>query len=116
MIICQTCNRKYIYNKKQGHTTTRCNSCVVNIRRFAIKIKAITYKGSKCLLCGYNKCLQALTFHHINPKEKSFDISGNHCKKWDTIQLELDKCILLCCNCHAETENGLHPELIINEA
>lgn len=65
------------------------------------KLKAVEYKGGKCQLCGYDKSVKALCFHHRVPAEKSFNISG--CSiSWDRLVLELDKCDLLCANCHAE--------------
>lgn len=71
-----------------------------------IKKKAVEYKGGKCQICGYNKCMRALTFHHIDPKTKSFGISGAY-KSWERLKPELDKCILVCQNCHAEIHDGL---------
>lgn len=54
-------------------------------------------------MCGYNKCNTALEFHHIEPKEKSFAISTDiHTKSEVELKQELDKCILVCRNCHAE--------------
>ncbi len=40
-------------------------------KRKRVKTNAIKYLGGKCKLCGYNKCKQALEFHHINPEEKN---------------------------------------------
>jgi hypothetical protein len=37
---------------------------------------AIAYKGGECSICGYNKCVAALEFHHLNPSEKDFTISA----------------------------------------
>ena len=68
---------------------------------------SIEYLGGKCAICGYDKCLRALSFHHIDPSTKSFGISGNHCLSWEKIKNELDKCILLCSNCHMELEDNL---------
>jgi DNA invertase Pin-like site-specific DNA recombinase len=70
------------------------------------KIELLEYKGGKCEKCGYNKCVDALEFHHIDPNEKDFTISG---KSWsfDRLKNEVDKCILLCSNCHRE----IHYEL-----
>lgn len=101
---CVICGKSYEYNHKstKGHTKTKCNSCLVNIRRFKFKQKCLAYKGGKCEDCGYDKCSRALTFHHLDPKEKDFSISGNHARRWDSVVAELDKCILLCANCHAE--------------
>lgn len=87
-----------------------CSSCSVANRRFKLKEKCVEYKGGACMKCGYNKCMQALTFHHRNPNEKLFQISGNFSKSWTKIKEELDKCDLLCSNCHHETHAHEHME------
>ena len=63
------------------------------------KQKAADYKGGECSVCGYRRCLTALEFHHTNPKEK--DGYNSHWT-FEKNKLELDKCILLCANCHRE--------------
>ena len=65
------------------------------------KEKCISYKGNKCSICGYDKCIAALEFHHINPEEKEFNFNMPQ-SNWRITKLELDKCILLCSNCHRE--------------
>lgn len=58
-------------------------------------------KINGCAICGYDKCLTCLEFHHINPKDKKFCIGIGTIGKKDFI-IELNKCILLCANCHKE--------------
>ena len=58
------------------------------------------------MVCGYGQCDAALDFHHIDPDEKNFGICRRIDKAWETIQKELDKCVLLCKNCHAEYHDG----------
>jgi hypothetical protein len=68
----------------------------------------LEFKGElKCEECGYNKCMAALEFHHINPEDKEFQLSSIMHIKYETIQTlkeniekELNKCIVLCSNCH----------------
>jgi 5-methylcytosine-specific restriction endonuclease McrA len=88
---------------------SRCKKCRIEAtqkRRSKVKIMAIRYKGGECVYCGYKKCIAALEFHHLNPEEKDFQFSGNgYCKKWEDVKKELDKCILLCANCHRELHN-----------
>lgn len=79
----------------------------VTKRRIKIKEDAVKYKGGKCIKCGYNKYIGALEFHHINQDEKDFEISNGNCKSWDKIIIELDKCILLCSNCHRELHGNI---------
>lgn len=83
------------------------NYSKVKKHRLKIKTMAVDYKGGSCVICGYKKCLRALEFHHINPSEKDFGISAYSKLSWDIIKPELDKCILVCSNCHAE----IHDEI-----
>lgn len=60
-----------------------------------------------CEICGYNKCIEALDFHHRDPSKKDFTISstrkgGKGVGSWPELKKELDKCILVCSNCHRE--------------
>lgn len=104
MNVCRVCSREFVYNRRAGHRIDRCNSCGVNNRRFRLKEKSVEYLGGKCSKCGYNRCIIALEFHHKDPSKKSFTISGKHCLSWQRIREELDKCVLLCANCHREEE------------
>lgn len=81
------------------------NKTISNKRR-DIKKKAVEYKGGKCEICGYNKCLAALTFHHIDPEKKNFAISRvAHKLDWEDLKAEISGCQLLCSNCHIERHN-----------
>jgi len=75
--------------------------------RLENKKKSIEYKGGKCIICGYNKCLRSLDFHHLDPNEKEFSISKNKNRKFENIIPELNKCILVCSNCHGEIHEGI---------
>ena len=64
---------------------------------------AVNYKGGSCEKCGYNRCIDALEFHHNNSSKKDFSISEKgYTRSWDKVKEELDKCSLLCANCHRE--------------
>ena len=68
-----------------------------------MKSLAIEYLGGKCYICGYNKCNSALEFHHRDREKKDFGIANSGwSKSFDKIKPELDKCDLLCANCHRE--------------
>jgi hypothetical protein len=85
-----------------------CLKLYVHRRRKKLKQLAVAHLGGKCTICGYNKCVDALDFHHLDPKEKSFAISyKGYTRSWENVKLELAKCILLCANCHRELEAGL---------
>ena|SRR5674476_512038 len=105
MCTCSICGKEYEYNKRKGHTKTKCGSCQCNHRRFELKRKAVEYLGGGCSVCGYNKCIQALEFHHRDETTKEFCISGSHSISWVRFKAELDKCDLLCSNCHRETHH-----------
>ena len=80
----------------------------LNNHRHSRKILAINYKGGKCQRCGYDRCIAALEFHHRNPEDKKRGVDSralSNCK-WETAKKELDKCDLLCANCHREVEYG----------
>jgi len=80
----------------------------VDKRRKMIRKMAVEYKGYKCAICGYDKCLQALEFHHIDSNSKDFGISAKrYTRSWESVKKELDKCILLCANCHRELHEGI---------
>lgn len=75
----------------------------VKARRKRTKEQLVEYKGGKCEICGYNKCIGALEFHHLDPTQKDFSISdSNVYRDLDTLKTEVDKCILVCANCHRE--------------
>lgn len=77
-------------------------------RRALLRAQAVNYKGGKCQICSYDRSLAAFDFHHVDPLEKDFSISSRM-TSWDVIRKELDKCVLLCANCHREVHDGLHP-------
>jgi len=80
----------------------------VTKRRKNLRKEAIEYMGGKCQLCGYNICKQALEFHHLDESKKDFGISASGMiRSWKKIQTELDKCIMLCANCHREVHAGI---------
>jgi hypothetical protein len=75
----------------------------VTKRRRKVKQMAVDYKGGKCERCGYNRCVDALDFHHIDPSQKDFSLgSKGHSRSWERVKAEIEKCILVCANCHRE--------------
>lgn len=107
---CNLCYRFYKYDRTKGHRKNICNSCNANRRRAEIKQKMVAYKGGSCERCGYSRSIRALNFHHLDRTLKNFNLSKAYTKKWNLIVLELDKCQLLCANCHMEVEEALLQE------
>ncbi len=79
----------------------------VQKRRKVVRQKALAHKGSKCELCGYDRWLEALEFHHPDGEAKEFGVSSRgYTRSWERVKAELDKCVLLCANCHREIHAG----------
>lgn len=99
---------EYFYEGTAKHLRCKkCRSAAVDKRRKKLKVMAVEYKGGKCELCGYDRCVAAMEFHHRDPSQKDFAISANgHTKSFEKIKKELDKCALLCANCHREVHAG----------
>ena len=101
---------KYVKNKfieRTQEEKNKDNYERVKSYRQRMKEKLVNYKGGKCQLCGYDKCITSLEFHHLNPNEKDFGISTYSNLKWETIISEVNKCIMVCANCHREIHAGL---------
>lgn len=127
------CNRKFCLDcspfksgnncreepKPRGHRKTKIpyaewsekqkQRSIVSIQKRGDNIKAelVALLGGVCEMCGYNKCLRALTFHHKDPKLKSFNLDKRTLasKAKAAVLIEVAKCSLLCCRCHTEVED-----------
>ena len=91
--------------KPSGALTSYCKKCT-NKDKYSLlkrrKIEIIQKFGNKCSICGYNKNISALEFHHIDPNEKEFHLGNAKTTNLDKLLLEMDKCVLVCANCHRE--------------
>lgn len=97
-------------NRPNSKVYSYCKECTskLTIERFKQnKLNAVIYKGGKCCICGYNKCMSSLDFHHIDPNQKDFSISEQKGMNFEKLKKELDKCICVCRNCHSEIHDGL---------
>jgi transposase len=94
----------------EGRRYFRCGRCrvdYVSTRRRRVKAQLVVEAGGRCAVCGYDRHVGALQFHHLEPSEKSFTIShGGIARALEKARVEASKCILLCANCHAEVESG----------
>jgi DNA invertase Pin-like site-specific DNA recombinase len=100
--------RKFIDDDKiliKREKTVSKSKAVIDYRR-RVKKKLIEYKGGSCEKCGYNKSEHALHFHHLDPNQKDFTISGKS-YSFERMKYEVDKCILVCSNCHCEIHEGI---------
>lgn len=80
--------------------------------RAKLKERIVYVMGSKCVVCGYNKCQTALELHHLIPEEKDFSLSSNTNRSWEAVRKEIKKCVLVCANCHRE----IHANIIDNNS
>ena len=112
---CRVCNDlkplTEFYSKSEwGRRYAVCSFCCkANSKKRRIEFKrwCVEHKGGKCKVCGYNKCLRSLDFHHLNETEKDYEISAYWKKSKKEVIKELEKCVLLCRNCHGEVHDGL---------
>ena len=70
------------------------------------KQKLVDYKGGKCQICGYNRWIGNLAFHHLDPSKKDFSITSKTIA-FERLKVEVDKYALLCHICHGEVHAGL---------
>ena len=116
-VVCTTCGGEFTKDNYSGHNK-QCNQCIAkHVREYyrSIKLECVNYLGGKCEKCNYSTSQCAMDFHHRDPGEKDFKIS-KHLKKFgDSHKKELDKCMLLCSNCHRETHEQLNLEEVENE-
>lgn len=76
-------------------------------KRRRYKARIVQTMGGKCQCCGYCNYDGALELHHIDPSQKAFSICEKTYIAWEKLKTELQKCILVCANCHREIEAGL---------
>jgi hypothetical protein len=86
----------------------RCRSEAVSRRRKKVKAILVAEAGGRCVLCGYDRCIAALHFHHRDAATKKFGVSERGMTRaLDVVRAEAAKCALVCSNCHAELEAGM---------
>ena len=96
-------SRKYCFECSPSYPKGGSRAITIKALRKAMKKEAIKRKGGKCEKCGYDKCIAALNFHHLDPSKKEFGLAQNGIvHTWEEFWAEAQKCVLLCANCHAE--------------
>jgi 5-methylcytosine-specific restriction endonuclease McrA len=94
---------KRTYNDRREYLAKATNK-----RRRRLKKLMVDYKSGKCHFCGYANYIGALDFHHVDPKTKRFSLSMDQMyRSWKITKKELDKCVIVCSNCHRELHAGL---------
>lgn len=79
----------------------------VTRRKQKVKRILVDEAGGCCAICGYDRTVINLHFHHVVPAEKTFRLGMATGRSLDTFREEAKKCVLVCANCHGEIEAGL---------
>ncbi len=110
---CNTIKPQEQFYKRGKKYMSHCISCFLKnntTKRQAVKQQCVDYLGGKCSKCGYDKCLAALDFHHLDITQKDKTYVNNR-MSFDKLKPELDKCVLLCANCHREEHHLLATDI-----
>ncbi len=99
---------RFVLENRGSYRCVKCRGDDVSAWRRGAKRRLVNEAGGKCQICGYDRYLGALQFHHLDPSTKSFSLSLRGCtRSMVELRAEAAKCQLLCANCHAEVEHGL---------
>jgi hypothetical protein len=114
---CKQTKEEEEFYPKGKYRQAYCKKCYITYcmsRWVDKKIKAVEYKGGVCVDCGKEYHFSAMQFHHVDPSKKEWDWTELRKRSTKDIETELNKCILLCANCHAlrnfKTETHLNYE------
>lgn len=97
---------EHVRDSRGSYRCRQCRTDAVIRRRRRVKQILVGESGGCCRLCGYDRCVAALEFHHIDPSTKEFTLSRRGARNIAMLRAEVRKCVLLCSNCHAEVEAG----------
>jgi transposase len=98
----------FVLEARGSYRCLRCRSEWVSDRRRRIKRTLVEEAGGRCAICGYDRHVGALQFHHVDGAGKSFSLAHlGVTRSLERAREEAGKCVLLCANCHAEVEAGL---------
>ena len=106
--ICCTCKiekpeEDFHWKVKNKTRQSKCKECLYEYQRnrwHERKMDAIKYLGGVCQDCKQMPHPAVMQFHHLNPSEKDFSWNKGRLRNWNSVKKELDKCVLLCANCH----------------
>lgn len=76
-------------------------------QRARLRQRVDEWKASGCAVCGYSRCIKALDAHHLHSKVALVSKLAAGTSSLRRLNAELDKCIVLCANCHRELHEGL---------
>ena len=87
---------------QRGTNSSKCYSCYFKEKQSKKIAKVQKIVGNSCWICGYNKTWRNIAFHHVDPSQKLMNLSTREFvgHRWNLILPEIQKCILVCHNCH----------------
>jgi hypothetical protein len=98
---------RFVLEGRGFYRCVRCRADRVAARRRRLKEILVAEAGGRCAICGYDRCVRALNFHHVDPATKRFGLGERGLTRGiDILREEARKCALLCANCHMEVEHG----------
>ena len=111
---CQFCEKEFDYYRESSIIRKSCYDCIplgresdASLIRRLTKVKAVNYKGNRCYCCNNTYSISVYDFHHLNPTEKDFSLGDKTSTvRWDRVKEEIDKCVLVCANCHRMIHSG----------
>jgi len=102
-LVCANCHR----SRHAAEDVKAKGGSVVEFRR-RLKVRAVAYMGGRCFGCGRDGLPSIFDFHHRDAADKSFGIGQDGIpRRWDKVVAELEKCVMLCANCHREVHAGV---------
>lgn len=101
----ETDSSKFFQKNKMKSCCAKCHTLHVHQKKREIKLRGIEYLGGHCHRCGYQGVPAVYDFHHKDQNQKEFSWGGKR-TNWENLKKELDKCQLLCANCHREIHDA----------
>lgn len=111
-LLCANCHRRR--HAREDATLVELKPAALSRRR--TKVRAVEWFGGSCYGCDFTFVPQVFEFHHWDARDKDFGIATEGItRSWEKIVAELEKCVMLCANCHREAHAGvreLRPTLL----
>jgi len=99
---------EFCLDGRGSYRCKKCRSAAVVRRRRKVKATLVQEAGGACCICGYDRHMRALEFHHLEPSQKRHEMNARGVAvALARLRVEAQKCVLLCSNCHAEVEDGI---------
>lgn len=103
---CKVCSRLYHKSAYMEKYADRVQARFQK-RYQTVKEKVLQLRlNNPCMCCGESEpaCLE---FHHLDPSQKEFGVTSSSNRSWDKMWEEIQKCVVLCANCHRKVHAGL---------